>query len=1342
MRQILQSYLRRLTNLSGNNRSLLLMRLISDQFIDLHHFDFLNNKPSFSIIEELIGRKSSIVLCPAMDVREEWSNKVSQQLKKLQRTEKFIYDERGSKDLYVGWPFVRGRFADGTLVRCPLLFFPVDLTLENNNWHLSLRPDVSLSLNKSFLLAYGYYNNMKLEEDLLEYNLDKLDKDSRIFRTALYQLFKSSPVEINFNQENFIDKLVSFENFKKADFELEQKAGELKLFPESVLGIFPQAGSYLVPDYLNLIENGQVQDIEAFFHNRSVSEDKHSEENRPDAFQYLAKVKEEQTFTPFKMDAFQENAIKAVKRGNSLVIQGPPGTGKSQLICNLMADFIARGKRVLVVCQKKAALDVVYKRLREMEAADFVALVHDFKNDRKSIYQQIDKQIGRIPDYKQKNNSLNAIHLERQFLQASRRIDQLTEELDEFRQALFDTEECGLSVKELYLSSDIDAKAINIKQEYRRFPFSEVDEFLRKLNRYTTYAQRILQEGHPWRERRSFKDYGTEEYKHLKKLIADVPLYQQDIAKRTEEIIEANMELFVAASIADTEDTILQMLELLRKGQAYSYFQHFSNFNGLETDALWLANMERVLIDCYKGEGPELSLDTEDLGNFQEVLQKRMELKRNFFKFLRWTFFSGEKFFLKRVLAANNLPNNKKGFHILIDKIDNRLNLEHNLTKLKEEKWLTDIPTSYEKIDFQNWFYYQKRAIEAKYIFALQRNFKEYFNVKLLTFSELERKITALLQLFQPIPAKIIYWQEYLTPAQLNMLLYNESGEQKLQKALQTDFEAICEFDRLIDELPPEEALVIERLKDATGDAYHDVIPLFQNSLRLAWIDHIETKFPVLRTVTSQKLEMLEEELQGCVGQKLQVSKDILLLKARERTYQDVEYNRLNNMVTYRDLQHQVSKKRNVWPLRKLLASFSGELFNLVPCWMASPESVSAMFPMEQLFDIVIFDEASQCFAEKGIPAMYRGNQVVITGDDKQLSPFDLYRVRWEDEMEDQPALEVDSLLGLAQQHLMQVQLRGHYRSRSLELIDFSNQHFYGGKLKLLPDFQDMNSEEPALKYIKVDGIWENSSNDLEARKVVELTEKLLKSQPGKEIGIVTFNASQQGHIMDMLEKAALENNFKIPETLFVKNIENVQGDEKDIIIFSIAYAPDKTGKMMMQFGSLNIEKGENRLNVAITRAREAIYVISSIYPQQLKVEESKNEGPGLLKKYLEYVLDVSEENYKATLPSLENVNINWFLKHKLLENDYSIPGTKLLQEVPFADLTIKVKNKYTGVILTDDDLYHQSASVKEPHIYLPFSLRNKKWKYKKFYSREYWHDKAMVREKIMRFMAQSENDH
>src|SRR5690606_23431194 len=115
---------------------------------------------------------------------------------------------------------------------------------------------------------------------------------------------------------------------------------------------------------------------------------------------FISQVKEEHTFTPFKQDASQENALKAVKKGRSLVVHGPPGTGKSQLICNLISDFIVRGKNVLLVCQKKAALDVVHERLKEKGLAEFIGLVHDFKNDRKSIYDQISHQIEKLDEYK------------------------------------------------------------------------------------------------------------------------------------------------------------------------------------------------------------------------------------------------------------------------------------------------------------------------------------------------------------------------------------------------------------------------------------------------------------------------------------------------------------------------------------------------------------------------------------------------------------------------------------------------------------------------------------------------------------------------------------------------------------------------------------------------------------------------------------------------------------------------------------------------------------------------------------------------------------------------------
>src|SRR5690606_7225768 len=148
------------------------------------------------------------------------------------------------------------------------------------------------------------------------------------------------------------------------------------------------------------------------------------------------------------------------------------------------------------------------------------------------------------------------------------------------------------------------------------------------------------------------------------------------------------------------------------------------------------------------------------------------------------------------------------------------------------------------------------------------------------------------------------------------------------------------------------------KLYDKVGEWDADALEkLFQNSLRLAWIDHIEAKNPDLRAVSSQKMEKQREELMALVEEKQKLSHDILLLRARERVYENLEYNRLNNRVTYRDLYHQVTKKKKVWPIRKLITDFQHELFNVMPCWMVSPEAASAMFPMSELFDIVIFDE-------------------------------------------------------------------------------------------------------------------------------------------------------------------------------------------------------------------------------------------------------------------------------------------------------------------------------------------------------------------------------------------------
>ena len=289
MEKILQSYIRRLTNLSGNNRSLLLLRVLKDQFIDINDLNFVLNEPSFTLIEKLISANRKIAICRELDSHDETSNVLSRRLRKIRRMEKFLFAERGAKDLYVGWPFIQGKFADETLVRCPLIFFPVELSLEDSTWYLIRRTDVNTTLNKTFLLAYAYYNKVSLDEDLIEQVLDDYDPDSVQFRTQLYNMLKNSKVEINFNQENFTNQLRPFIDLKKELLSSSEKAGQLKMQPEAVLGIFPQSGSYLVPDYLQLIENHNQFEISNFFSQHRAT---HSQYN----FQIV--FREEKYFSP------------------------------------------------------------------------------------------------------------------------------------------------------------------------------------------------------------------------------------------------------------------------------------------------------------------------------------------------------------------------------------------------------------------------------------------------------------------------------------------------------------------------------------------------------------------------------------------------------------------------------------------------------------------------------------------------------------------------------------------------------------------------------------------------------------------------------------------------------------------------------------------------------------------------------------------------------------------------------------------------------------------------------------------------------------------------------------
>ncbi len=314
--------------------------------------------------------------------------------------------------------------------------------------------------------------------------------------------------------------------------------------------------------------------------------------------------------------------------------------------------------------------------------------------------------------------------------------------------------------------------------------------------------------------------------------------------------------------------------------------------------------------------------------------------------------------------------------------------------------------------------------------------------------------------------------------------------------------------------------------------------------------------------------------------------------------------------------------------LRKLFSQIPGLLSRLCPCMLMSPISAAQYLdPKREPFDLIVFDEASQLPTCKAVGALARGRNAVIVGDPKQMPPtsFFVSSRTDEDELETEDLESIlDDCLAL---NMPATHLLWHYRSRHESLISFSNQRFYENRLFTFPS---VNDREKKVRFIQIDGVFErgrNRQNRAEAEAIVqELSARCHDPERAKfSVGVITFNINQQNLIDDLLAEACAADPqleawaYGGEEPLFIKNLENVQGDERDVILFSIGYGPDPNGRVSMNFGPLNREGGWRRLNVAVSRARCEMTVFSTLLPEQIDLQRSSSEGVASLKAFLEY---------------------------------------------------------------------------------------------------------------------------
>ncbi len=408
-----------------------------------------------------------------------------------------------------------------------------------------------------------------------------------------------------------------------------------------------------------------------------------------------------------------------------------------------------------------------------------------------------------------------------------------------------------------------------------------------------------------------------------------------------------------------------------------------------------------------------------------------------------------------------------------------------------------------------------------------------------------------------------------------------------------------------------------------------DVVRALEANYARWWIDLAVDASPRLRSFVAARHETRIERFRSLDARMLDLSSRL----ARARITAAVP-----NAVArqsdpeYAVLTRELAKRQRHLPIRQLASRMPKALRRLTPCLMMSPLSVAQYLPAEaEPFDLVIFDEASQITTWDAIGAVGRGRQVIVVGDPKQLPPTSFFERRSSEN--EGAAVEVethdldsilDECLGAG---IPAVELTWHYRSRHESLIAFSNQVYYGSRLVTFPS---PVTRDDAVSFRHVaDGIYARGggrTNEREAKAVVSEALAVLRAPKARSLGIVTFNAEQQTLILDMLDQArrddpALERYFgdDASEPVLVKNLEGIQGEERDVMLFSLTYGPDATGRIALNFGPLNLSGGERRLNVAVTRARERLVVFGSVRADQLDLSRTGATGVRDLKRFLSF---------------------------------------------------------------------------------------------------------------------------
>lgn len=1088
-------------------------------------------------------------------------------------------------------------------------------------------------------------------------------------------------------------------------------------------------------------------------------------------------------------DPTQLSAIAHARSGRCYIIQGPPGTGKSQTITNLIADYVARGQQVLFVCEKRAAIDVVYHRLRQQGLDKLAVLIHDSQTDKREFINDLRDGYATAEQH-----SCAQISTE-QHAAALAEIDRELSILGHFSQAMSTVHaQAGVELRQLL------HRLVELRDAMPELP-ATAQESLPPYRIWTEFGAVVRRLSETLRD------------------IGEAPVFAQHPLRHVRgEVIRSGAPL-----------ATLQ-LQLTR---AHAYLQRVADAmtaSGLSLEQ-WNSVDAVLSLASYVGSIREpaacgqLHLTQPDDPNtkgYDRLCRDYESRVRKLEKARRETVHWREKLSpadtdaalaQARAVEGKLLRFLNPGWHRLHKVMTERYDFSRHVVKPRLTKLLEDLASEHQaaqvvaELEEQFTVNYQCREIvpfqsmvaAARAAVTAASPLLRQVHTSLLkqvNAQEVIQHLAALQEdaeaLAETLESFFAHYRQFGLTQLQQELVELEAGLAHLHD-LHADLLALCEvpeqLHRALCTLPlTETELEAGMGAKSLADAYRTDRTLQRfDGRQLA--RHLENLAAAYRRWMNLNGQMIVDRVCAQVQEHIRISS----LPASQLTTEEKAFKQ-RYARGRRELEHEFGKTMRFKSIRDLVEAESGDVvFDLKPIWLMSPLSVADTLPLDtSRFDVVIFDEASQIRLEEAVPAIFRARQIIVVGDEMQLPPSNFFSAaRGEEDSllidEDGDLVEydlnADSLLSHATQNLPSTLLGWHYRSREEALISFSNNAFYRGELLTVPDCTlpredggEINvktieeAEENVAKVLQrgisyhfmETAVYAKRRNAMEATYIARMVRELLQRETGESIGIVAFSEAQQNEIESALDRlgeedAAFRNRLETEMEreedgqfcgLFIKNLENVQGDERDIIILSICYGYGADRRMLMNFGPINQTGGEKRLNVIFSRARRHMVVVSSIHHHDITNEY--NDGANCLRNYLEYAAAVSRGDQAtarrvlATLspsrareqaqPNRDAVIAE--LRQALQERGYLV-DMEVGQSKFRCDLAVRLpqESTYRLAILVDTHHYYANPNLLERYLLRPGILHAFGWQVTQVLSKDWFHSPDDVLQGLERLL-------